>query len=113
MLVLTRKRGEVVNLYYPLPDGGKGKISVHVRKISGVVSLGFEADKDIRIVRLEVEERHGNDLPGNTVSESGRPIHVGEAVCDGHGIRCGMAEQLEQDGACGCGTGAVCPVRQS
>ena len=61
MLVLTRRPGEVVNLY--TKDGIKLRVAVlKVHKDpfdAPTVRLGFDAPKDISIVREEIDDNEG------------------------------------------------------
>lgn len=54
MLILTRKKGERVKL---IKDG---KLLCEVVLQSGTASLGFIADKSIKILRSELHEFDGN-----------------------------------------------------
>jgi sRNA-binding carbon storage regulator CsrA len=56
MLVLTRKRGESIRILVPSSPEPR-IITVHLTDSGNEPRIGFEADRDIEIVRTEILER--------------------------------------------------------
>ena len=56
MLVLSRKVGEKIDLYYADASGTIQKICVTVVRSKGEVRLGFEAKPNVAILRTEVPD---------------------------------------------------------
>ena len=54
MLVLNRRKGESVNIYV---DGDHRLTVIVLREKKEKLSLGFEADRSVRIVRAEIDDR--------------------------------------------------------
>ena len=62
MLVITRKKEEVLKLYQSTPEGPRLLGSVMVLHASyGSARLGFEFKKDVKIVREEIDEPQETD----------------------------------------------------
>jgi carbon storage regulator CsrA len=56
MLVLTRELGQSINIYV---DGRRVRLTVSRVDGDGKVRLGFEAEKDVVILREEIDENYG------------------------------------------------------
>lgn len=70
MLVLSRRRNEIIRIIVPSAGGTTETIFVHTVDIRGdTARLGFTASNDVRILREEITPKHlknDNPTPNNT-----------------------------------------------